>query len=257
MKIITTADDFGYDSDTVAATSECLISGALTSATIMPKMPATEEAVEFALQHPQYSFGVHLTFVCDTVEAPVSPPERVPALLRSDGRFLPSQTVRKMALLGRLPVDQIKIEAAAQIDLLLAKGIRVSHVDSHGHLHKFAPFRRTLVDVMRERGLRRVRSVQDIYLKRPLMSPTYWMGLWWRKKIMASFATADHFYMCTSAQDQGWPEALLRRTLTGTIEVGVHPGYSEDWRKREHLAIQEFSRLARDGGHELVGWSEV
>ena len=27
-----------------------------------------------------------------------------------------------MALLGRLPVDQIKIEAAAQIDLLLAKG---------------------------------------------------------------------------------------------------------------------------------------
>ena len=44
------------------------------------------------------------------------------ALLRSDGRFLPVQTVRKMALLGHLPVDQIKIETAAQIDLLLAKG---------------------------------------------------------------------------------------------------------------------------------------
>lgn len=171
----------------------------------MPKMPATEEAVEFALKHPQYSFGVHLTFVCDTVEAPVSPPERVSALLRSDGRFLPSQTVRKMALLDRLPVDQIKIEAAAQIDLLLAKGIRVSHVDSHGHLHKFEPFRRALVDVMRERGLRRVRSVQDIYLKRALMSPTYWMGLWWRKRIMASFVATDHFHRCTSAQDQDWP----------------------------------------------------
>ena len=78
-------------------------------------------------------------------------------------------------------------------------------MDSHGHLHKFEPFRRALVDVMRERGLSRVRSVQDIYLKRALMSPTYWMGLWWRKRIMASFVTTDHFHRCTSAQDQDWP----------------------------------------------------
>ena len=85
------------------------------------------------------------------------------------------------------------------------RGVRLSHVDSHGHLHKFELFRRALVDVMRERGLRRVRSVHDIYLKRALMSPTYWMGLWWRKRIMASFVATDHFHRCTSAQDQDWP----------------------------------------------------
>ena len=82
MRILTNADDFGYDSDTVSATVECFSLGALTSATIMPKMPATEQAIAFAIKHPQYSFGLHLTFVCDTVEAPLSPPHKVPALIR-------------------------------------------------------------------------------------------------------------------------------------------------------------------------------
>src|SRR5256885_13602155 len=80
MRIVTNADDFGLDADTTAATIECFRAGALTSASIMPNMPATDQAVEFTLQNPQHSFGVHLTFVCDTVEAPISAPEMLPAM---------------------------------------------------------------------------------------------------------------------------------------------------------------------------------
>jgi predicted glycoside hydrolase/deacetylase ChbG (UPF0249 family) len=251
---------FGYDADTVAATAVCLDDGSLTSATIMPRMPGTEAALEAARRMPHRSFGVHLTFVCDTVEAPLSPPESIPALVAADGRFLPSQVVRKLAMLRRLPVDQIKREAAAQIDAIRSAGIPVSHVDSHGHLHKFAPFQAALVDVLRERGIRKVRNVQDVYLKRPLKSPTFWLGPIWRRSLMRSFVSTDHFYMCTSAGDSNWPERLvdvIQARASASWEVGVHPGFAEAWRRSEHDAIQAFAALARARGHRLIGWNAL
>ena len=128
MRIITNADDFGMDADTTAATIDCFQAGALTSASIMPKMPATDLAVEFALKNPQFSFGVHLTFVCDTVESPISPREKLPALVGSDGRFLPSQTVRKLA--GARLNDlsrRLANETVAQIGDRLGKALLHAH----------------------------------------------------------------------------------------------------------------------------------
>src|SRR4051812_25183985 len=106
MRIIVNADDFGMSDDTVRATIACFEDGSLTSATIMPTMPATAAAIEYAKAHPQFSFGVHLTYVCDTTEHPVSDPKDVAALCdASSGRFLPSQTVRVLAMRGKIPVE--------------------------------------------------------------------------------------------------------------------------------------------------------
>ena len=63
MRIVVNADDFGASAETVEATIECLEEGALTSATIMPTMPAVDDALAYARDRPDRSFGVHLTFV--------------------------------------------------------------------------------------------------------------------------------------------------------------------------------------------------
>ena len=55
------------------ATIECFEAGALTSATIMPGMPSTDEALAFARTRPDLSFGVHLTL---TETAPNVPSPR-------------------------------------------------------------------------------------------------------------------------------------------------------------------------------------
>jgi predicted glycoside hydrolase/deacetylase ChbG (UPF0249 family) len=262
MRILTNADDFGMDDDTVRATIECLDAGALTGATIMPNMPATARAVGYARAHPEKSFGVHLTFVTDTVEAPLCPPESLPTLADASGRFLPSQVVRVNALRGRIAVDEIARETAAQIARLVDQGVRVSHVDSHGHLHKFKPFRLALSAVLPRFGITRVRNVQDVYLKRPLKSPTFWLGGWWRGKIMRSFATTDHFFMPPpESAETAWVPRLLSRFTDargdGTLEVGVHPGYAETWREAERRAIVEFADAARAAGHRLIGWADL
>jgi predicted glycoside hydrolase/deacetylase ChbG (UPF0249 family) len=262
MRIILNADDFGYDDDTVAATIECFEAGGLTSATIMPRMPATARAIEYARANPRFSFGAHLTFITDTVEAPFSSRTDIPDLLRPDGRFLDSQVLRLRALRGKVAVDQIEREMAAQIRFLLEQGVPISHVDSHGHLHKFKPFVEAMKRVLPRFNIRRVRTAQDLYLRRPLKSPTYWLGGLWRRRIMRNFTTTQHLYMGNTPDDarqlgDGALLPLLSGAIGDTIEVGVHPGRAEAWRDAERRAAQAFAPRAAAAGHRLVTWNEI
>lgn len=259
MRIVLHADDFGASPDTVRATIECFEQGALTSASIMPAMPATAQAIAFALAHPGLDIGVHLTFVGEGDEHAVSPPDEIPGLVDGGGRFLPTRTVRLRALARRLPVDQIEREITAQIEAVREQGVDVSHVDSHRHLHKLPSFRDALVRALPGLGIQRVRAVQDVFLRRPLRSPTYWLGRHWQRRLANAFTTTDHMYMPTSAGDRGWDERLagVIRGLGGaTLEVGVHPGYV-DWRDDERRSLIAFAAAARRDGHELVSWRDI
>jgi predicted glycoside hydrolase/deacetylase ChbG (UPF0249 family) len=256
MQIITNADDFGFCEDTVRATIECFEAGALTSATIMPKMPATASAVAYARCNSNLSFGVHLTFAAGTEEAPVLPPSRIPSLVTEDGRFRPTNTIRLLTLCRQIPIDQIEAEAEAQIAFLVDQGVPVSHVDSHFHLHKLPPFCRALRQVLPKFGIRRVRNVQNIYTKRPVTSPTYWFGASWKRSLMRSFSTTQHFFMDNRDEDS-WPDRLLSEVREGTLEVGVHPGYAEAWRDHERSRIKRFTENCRHAGHSLVSWKAL
>jgi predicted glycoside hydrolase/deacetylase ChbG (UPF0249 family) len=256
--IVLNADDFGASEQTVRATIECFERGALTSATIMPGMPASDAALEYAVAHPELDFGVHLMFVTDGVERPLSDREAIPSLIGPDGRFLPTRTIRARALIGRLRGAEIERELAAQLEHVRDRGVSISHVDSHRHVHKLRPFRVALARVLPRFGILRVRNAQDVFLRRPLRSPTFWWGGVWRRDLMCRFMTTHHFYMPSSTYDVAWSDALVARmhALNGTCEVGVHPGY-EDWRDHERVDVQAFAERARREGHSLISWSEV
>ena len=255
MRLILHADDFGSSADTVRATVDCFEQEALTSASIMPRMPATDQAIEFARARPDLDFGVHLTFVGDGDERPLTPPEEIPALANPAGRFRKTRDQRVRALLRRLPVEQIERELTSQLDAVRGRGIEITHVDSHRHMHKLPSFAEALRRVLPRFGIRRVRAVQDIYLGRPLGSPTFWLGTRWQRSLARSFTTTDHFYMPTSTSDTGWERPLLAiaKGLDGaTLEVGVHPGRAE-----ERSALLRFAALARDEGHDFIGWKDI
>jgi len=257
MDVILNADDFGLSLDTVETTIECFERGAITSATIMPAMPSTREALEFAAAHPDFGFGVHLTFVGGAGERPVSPPDRIPSLVGDDGAFLSARDARLRALAGRLDVGEIERECKAQIDVVRAAGVAVSHVDSHKHMHKFAPFRAALLRVLPTYRIAHVRAVQDIYLRWPLTSPTYWLGRRWGRWIRRDWTTTDHFFMPTADEGEDWPARLVHvlEALPGrTVEIGVHPGRDEPWRARDAAAVVEAADTLRGRRHRLVDW---
>lgn len=254
LRVILNADDFGYSQETVEATIECFEKGALTSATIMANMPATGQAIAYALGHPQFSFGAHLTYVD---EVPLSNPAHIPALVTPEGRFRLSQEVRLAALRCQIPMDQIVTETTAQLSLLRDAGVPLSHVDSHGHLHKFRPFVNALRSALPRFGISRLRSVQDVYVQRPLKSPTYWCGFAWRRRIKAAFSTTDHFAMPACDEPEGWCELILQRAGRGVLEVGVHPGYAEAWRNCQRVGIVAFHAAASRVGCRFITWDDV
>src|SRR5262245_12759462 len=257
MLIIVNADDFGSSSDTTATTIECFEAGLLTSASIMVGMPETDRALEFARSHPEFSFGVHLQFVGDGTEKPLCQPDRVPALVDERGYLLPTNEIRRRALLRRIPVDQVEQETLAQVDLVKSHGVNVSHVDSHRHIHKFAPFRAGLRLALPRLGIKRVRNVQDTYLRRPAEHPTYWVGPAWRRAVMRLFATTEHFYMPTTAHDPNWHRLSSKLPGGQSLEVGMHPGHDDSWRSDELQSLRPFVESLRAGGHDLVTWNAI
>lgn len=258
MKVILNADDFGASEETLRATIECFEANALTGATIMVGMEQTGAAVAYAKAHPEYAFGLHLRLVADGGARPLAGPEAVPALVDEDGRFLPARSVRLLALRGRLPAEQLEREIAAQLGVLVRAGIPISHVDSHKHVHKLPQVAAALGRTLPRFGITRVRAVQNVYLKRPLRKPTYWIGPAWQRGLAAAFQTTSYMYMPSSAHDVAWSTPLLARCERlngGVLEIGVHPGYaSEAWRDEERRSVLEFAAGARAAGHELISW---
>ena len=263
MRVILHADDFGYDRDTTQATIELLECGALTSASIMATMPAAEEAISYAAAHKQYSFGVHLTFV-DGLKPALQ--KEGSTLLDNNGLFYPSNIVRKKALKLSLNKKDIIEESLAQIDIVRKGGVEISHLDSHGHLHKFPSFLLALSEIKRRSGLNRVRKVQNVFINKPGVSPTTILNRCFDWRIAHSCRTTDYFYMSANNMDTGWSDAIIEQMnhfpQDAIIEVGVHPGHSdsneERWRIAEYQDVLDFAnKIRQQGKHQIITWNEV
>src|ERR1035441_4484324 len=132
--LIVNADDFGLTPGVNRAIVELHRAGLLTSATLMARAPATEEAIEIARTTPSLSVGCHVVLVDG--EPILSPLDEIPNLAgRRDGRFAPSlasflwQLSREAIFSGAL-AREIEAETAAQIRLLQSNGVLLTHVDT-------------------------------------------------------------------------------------------------------------------------------
>jgi predicted glycoside hydrolase/deacetylase ChbG (UPF0249 family) len=76
-------------------------------------------------------------------------------------------------LLGAAKKKEIEAELSAQVDRILKHEIRVSHLDSHGHLHAYPVLARIVVSIAEKYGIRRIRrselsSGYEFWTTRPL-----------------------------------------------------------------------------------------
>ena len=100
-KLIINADDLGLSRGITDGILVAHQEGVLTSASLMVNQPATEYAVKRLESAPKLDVGIHLN-LCQGF--PVLPPEQVPSLVGTDGRFLrPSQMGRRLVQLRASP----------------------------------------------------------------------------------------------------------------------------------------------------------
>jgi chitin disaccharide deacetylase len=129
--IVVNADDFGMSSYVneaiLRAFDKCLVS----SATIMPNMPAFEEACVLVHRHGlQRRIGLHLNF---TTRRPLT--SDVAGCRRLCDRYGNWRARRTVLSLSGDEGLALEAEIAAQVDACVRNGFTPTHWDSHHHMH--------------------------------------------------------------------------------------------------------------------------
>lgn len=234
-KIIVNADDFGRHPAINRAVSQGFEEGCLTSASIMPGGAAFDEAVSIAQNHLELGIGVHFTLVG---ERPVLGVKDIPSLVDENGRlFSDYGEFIKRYFLGKIRLDEIRRELNAQMNKVKMAGIKISHIDSHQHLHVLPGIIDIAIDIARENGINAMRI--------PLVPIGFTGGyscnmgqfvgrlglnvfsvLARRKAAKSNFVTPNYFCGIVAGEcvNEACLSSIIQQLQLGTTEIMMHPG---------------------------------
>jgi predicted glycoside hydrolase/deacetylase ChbG (UPF0249 family) len=224
--LITNADDFGFTRDVNAGIVEAHRSGILTSCTLMANGDAFDDAVRLAHETPALDIGCHLVLVqgpsvTTGMPLPESPRELLVALTR-----------------GRIDVYS---ELKAQIEKILATGLKISHLDSHKHTHVIPSVFRTVARLAREFAIPFVRIPLDTTVRGAKIPCTLGRKYYDRIAKASSVGMTDHFlgFRLTGFLTEDSLAASLKQLQEGTTEFMFHPGYLGQELKQAQTRLKE------------------
>lgn len=240
-RLIVNADDLGLSHGITDAILQCHANGIVTSASFMVNQSASLYAVDRLQEYPNLDVGIHLN-LCQG--SPVLPPSEVPSLVGSDGQFLRPSEMGRRLVRWKVSSSEIEAEFGAQIDRMLAHGLRPSHADSHHRFHIYPAAAGAFRRALQSRGIQRARSAKKStwpptrlaaahsgsFLRRVtvntynnLLQHTVFHGL---KTPDAGVALHPIFRGRLHAIPEAWMHALANMPA-GTYEIWCHPGFVE------------------------------
>lgn len=262
--LILHADDFGMNAAVTHGIIEAFSNGLLTSTSLLANAPAAELAVDewrklegirqtdtlasaerrrrLGDDGSPFDLGVHLNL---TQGRPLTGPIFPAELLDSAGRFLsPGRLFLRLRASGRTRQAAIKRELAAQIEWLVVRGIRPTHLNGHQYV-EMMPVVSELVPLLAERnGIRYIRAASEPGHWRTSLSPGWRVSNWclsfvkrhyadrWRRTLdTAGVAHADAFFGASHAGliDVSLMGRFLRLARNhALVEIALHPGRSPD-----------------------------
>jgi hopanoid biosynthesis associated protein HpnK len=281
-RVIFSADDFGLSPWLNTAVLLAHRQGVLGCASVMAGGRAASQALALARDHPSLCLGVHLTLAQGRA---VLPPRAIPKLVDRCGNFPKNPVVaglRSFARPGLLP--EIRRELAAQIEAVLAAGLRVWHLNSHLNLHLHPTLLPLVVDLAREYSIPALRLPREdwrlslrLYPRRLL--PQVAVGLIFMILCRRAAALAreaglvvnDHLFglLQDGCMTEHYLLKLIPRLPPGLTEIYSHPAVAVDaalrraapgYQRQEEYQALVSPRVARAlaaGGIKVTDFREV
>jgi predicted glycoside hydrolase/deacetylase ChbG (UPF0249 family) len=235
--LVVNADDFGISERINEGIVQAHRNGIVTATSLMAAGPAFAHAVQLSRAAPSLDVGVHLTLVA---EAPLLRCRS--SLIDSNGRLPASAGALACRwLTGRINTADVRAEWSAQIERVLENGVRVSHLDSHQHVHILPglfdltrdlaarygiPFVRVPVEDLRARGRPGLHGIKR------LMGSTILGVFWMIGRIAATGPAQRRSLRFLGFQDGGRLDRERLRRLLGRLRPGgayelmCHPGFA-------------------------------
>ncbi|MBO8128162.1 MAG: carbohydrate deacetylase [Peptococcaceae bacterium] len=237
MYLIINADDFGYTKGVNKGILQAMRDGVVTSTSLMVNQEGTCDALAMLRFGNISKVGVHL---CLTAGAPLNPPELVPSLVNEQGRFKDYRALYRQVL----PEGEVLRELQAQVGLVLSAGFKVTHLDTHHHIHTHPVILDALINIAKTYRL-------------PVRSITGEMRfMLWQNGI----PTPDHF--CGDWFAGGVSVRAFKEYVTTALRAGVrvmelmtHPGIADDvLRQRSSYTSERERELAILCDPNLLRW---
>jgi chitin disaccharide deacetylase len=158
-QIIINGDDFGRSSAVNEAIIRAFRAGTLTSCSLMVTEAAFDHAVRLARENSGLAVGIHLVTVQGKSVLPCS---EIPNLVDKDGNFPDSPIAAGMKYyFSKAAREQLKKELSAQFQRFHSTGLKLSHVDSHLHMHVHPVIFAAALELAERSKVRRMRVPQD------------------------------------------------------------------------------------------------
>lgn len=267
-RLIVNADDFGLTAGVNLAILQLHSAGVVTSTTLMARAGATDEAVEIARGTPSLGVGCHVVLVDGE---PVLSSHQIPTLIEArTGRFPPTLG----SFLRRLHAArtrEIEAEAAAQIESLQNKGLVLTHIDTHKHVHMFPAVLRPVLRAARAAGIRAVRNPFEPVWSLHATPGAPWVrraevtllrllsGKFWQIVAEEGFTTTDGSIgvLATGTLDAATISSLLSALPEGTFELVAHPGYNDHDLAQIHTRLLASREIEREALATLRNFPEI
>jgi predicted glycoside hydrolase/deacetylase ChbG (UPF0249 family) len=147
-RLIVTADDVGLHPGMIEGAIRAHRDGIVTACSIVANGAAFDDAVARLRDVPALEVGVHLTLVEERPLTSIRFPKKYTS-------FVPRYLTRSMSLAA------IERELRAQVQRVVATGLRVTHVNGHQHLHLMPRIFRLVRELATEFAIPYVRIVDD------------------------------------------------------------------------------------------------
>ncbi|MFZ0590870.1 MAG: ChbG/HpnK family deacetylase [Bryobacteraceae bacterium] len=240
------ADDFGFTHDVNAGIIHCHTHGILRATTLMANGSAFDDAVRLARLNPSLDIGCHLVLIQGR------------SILT--GAELPKNWKQLLAAVISRQINPYR-ELRAQVEKIVAAGLRPSHLDTHKHTHVLPAVLSAVIRLAHEFEIPFIRLPFDAGWR-----AVHWLDRYGRAKLaQANVRSTDHF-LGFRLTDELTEENLLRTISNlpaGSTEFMCHPGYLgpelsqaetrlKQTRQRELEALTSPTTKSRIDEHQIV-----
>ena len=272
MKLLPHLDDVGMSAGSVEAWVALSEAGVVRSASVMVPCPYYPMARDQWRDHPERDTGVHITLTSEWSRYRWRPlTVRSSGLADGEGFF----HRRPEQVLAQADPKAVADEMAAQIDQVLADGLRPTHIDAHMGTALLDPFVWSLMDLGKTHDLP-VLVCRDLgtllaQVKHPGFDLGYLSDVI-QEAQMQQWPVFDHFMIGFCAADQSMEDhldVLLAQSPGDLVFYGLHadtaigmdsfaPHHTEPRRKEfEFFSNAESLKTFTDRQIELVTWKDL